>query len=209
LCPVGALVDPAERAVDDPDAVVGVPTAGDGGLEGEPVAQLRAQVALLGVHRPDEGERRGMGEAHAVALDAVVPVGGGVQQHVYEVVVQQVHLVDVEDPAVGSREEAGVELVVAGQRVGHRQRPEDALAGGPERERHQRDGSLRDRRVRPLSTVVTLPVGVTRRTAERAVRDGALGPQQVTQRPDGGRLGGPLLATDQQPAQVVVGRDRE
>jgi len=48
-----------ERAVDDLDAVVDLATALDGGPESEAISQLGAQIALLWVHRADEGEAGG------------------------------------------------------------------------------------------------------------------------------------------------------
>ena len=82
-----------------------------GDLDGEPeaVEQLRAQVALLGVHRADQQEARGVGDGDAVALDVLAAQRGGVEQHVDQVVGQQVDLVDVEHAAVGRGEQAGLE----------------------------------------------------------------------------------------------------
>ena len=62
----------------------------------EAVEQLGPEVALLRVHGPDEQEAAGVGVGDALALDPVDPAGGGVEQHVHQVVGQQVDLVDVE-----------------------------------------------------------------------------------------------------------------
>ena len=86
--------------------------AGRGHVDGEPepVQQLRAELALLGVHGADEHEPRGVAERDAVALDRGAALGGGVEQQVDEVVLQQVDLVDVEHAAVGSGEQPGLVL---------------------------------------------------------------------------------------------------
>ena len=86
-----------------------------GHLDGqpEPVEQLRAQLALLGVHRADEHEAGRVLDRDAVALDGRAAHRGGVEQQVDEVVVQQVDLVDVEDPAVRLGQQAGLVLRLA------------------------------------------------------------------------------------------------
>ena len=86
-----------------------VAVGGDLDGETEPVEQLGAQVALLGVHRADEDEACGVRHGDALPLDPGAPHGGCVEQRVDEVVGQEVDLVDVEDASVGPGEEAGVE----------------------------------------------------------------------------------------------------
>ena len=54
-----------------------------------------------------------MGSRHALTLDDVDPERRGVEQHVDEVVVEQVDLVDVEDPAVRYGEQARLERLLA------------------------------------------------------------------------------------------------
>jgi len=74
-----------------------------------------------------------------LALDDVDAHRGRVEQDVAEVVVEQVDLVDVEDPAVGLREEAGSERQhPLAERPGDVERARDAVLGGVERQRHQR-----------------------------------------------------------------------
>ena len=71
-------------------------------LEAEALRALRQRSATL-----------------ALALDRGAARRGGVQQQVDEVVVQQVHLVDVEDSAMGGGEQSGL--------VGHRAAAEGLL----------------------------------------------------------------------------------
>eukprot|EP00982_Pelagococcus_subviridis_P013014 31208-Pelagococcus_subviridis.AAC.11 len=74
----------------------------------EPIEELRPELALLGVPRADHDELRRVRDRDPLALDRVPPARGGVEDDVHERVVQKVHLVDVQKPAVRAREEAGV-----------------------------------------------------------------------------------------------------
>ena len=83
--------------------------------EAEAVEQLWAQLALFGVHRPDEQEAGIVADRDRFALDDGDARRGGVQERVDQVVGKQVHLVDVEDSPVGSRQQAGFEGVITSQ----------------------------------------------------------------------------------------------
>ena len=74
--------------------------------EPEPVEQLRPQLALFGVHGADQHEAGLVAVRDAVALDVRAAHRGGVEQHVDQVVVQQVDLVDVEHAAVGAGQQS-------------------------------------------------------------------------------------------------------
>jgi hypothetical protein len=74
--------------------------------QSEPVQQLRAQLALLGVHRADQHEARLVRVRDPVALDVHPAHRRGVQHDVDEVV-RQVDLVDVEHAAVGAGQQSG------------------------------------------------------------------------------------------------------
>ena len=117
----------------------------------EPVEQLRAQLALLRVHRADQQERRRVRHRHAVALDVRAPHRGGVEQQVDEVVVQQVDLVDVEHAAVRVGEQPGlVGAHALGQRALQVERPDQPVLGRADRQLDQpgRAGAPRPRRTR-------------------------------------------------------------
>ena len=113
-----------------------------------------------------------------VPLDAVDAEGGGVDEHVDEMVGQEVDLVDVEDAPVGGgqqpRPEAGAAFEEGALEV---QGADDAVLGGA-------DGQLDERR----------------RRAAAAGRTGHEGGQ----RPGGGRLPRPLLAPDEDAAELRV-----
>ena len=61
----------------------------------EAVQQLGPQLPFFGVHRADEDEMGGVHDGHSLALDDVHTHGGGVEQDVNEVVVEQVDLIDI------------------------------------------------------------------------------------------------------------------
>ena len=110
--------------------------------EPEPVQQLRTQLALFGVHRADQDEPGLVAVRDAVAFDVHPAHRGGVEQHVDEVVVQQVDLVDVQHAAVRARQQTRREGVLAvAQHALQIQRADHPVLGGA-------DGQLDERRIR-------------------------------------------------------------
>ena len=114
------VVAPLESgiALGDQHPLVRVADALDVDAKPETVEELRAQLALLGVHRPYEDEARRMGERDTLSLDYVHAHGGGVEQDVHQVVVQEVHLIDVQNVAVRLGEDARLEAPGAGAQRG-------------------------------------------------------------------------------------------
>ena len=110
--------------------------------EPEPVEQLRPQLALLGVAGADQHEARGVAHREPLALDDVLARLRHVEQQVDEVVLEQVDLVDVEEAAMGARQQAGLEALDAlGQRFLQVERADDAILRRAERQvdhRHRR-----------------------------------------------------------------------
>ena len=144
----------------DLDALRRVGAGRDVDAEPEAVEQLRAQLALLGVHRADEQEARRMRDADRLALDVGAAHGGGVEEHVDEVVGQQVDLVGVEDPAVRRGQEARLEGGDAvAQRAVEVERAEQAVGGRAHRQLDERHGPALDRRavVRAVGAVPRRP----------------------------------------------------
>ena len=74
----------------------------------EAVQKLRAQAALLRVHGADEREARRVAHREPFALHGTHAHCRRVEQHVHEVVGQQVHLINVEHPAVSGCQQAGL-----------------------------------------------------------------------------------------------------
>jgi hypothetical protein len=173
------------------------------------VGDLRAQVALLGVHRADEQEAGRMLDRDPFALDDVEPHRRRVEQDVAEMVVEQVDLVDVEDPAVGlgqqPRRQRQDALV---QRAGHVQRAGDAVLGRVERQRDQRPAAAQrgQRRAAGGASDADRALGRSRIAPERAARDHLDLAQQLEQAAHRGRLRGPGRAAHQQPADGRIHR---
>ena len=88
----------------------GVPRRSNFDGQAEAVEQLRPQLALLGIHRPDEHEPRRVGDRYTVALHGDGPHGGRVQQQVDQVVVQEVHFVDVQNAAMRPGQQTRLEV---------------------------------------------------------------------------------------------------
>ena len=108
--------------------------------ESEPIEQLWSELSFLGVHGSDQHELGGVLDRDAVTLHRREPHGGGVEQQVDEVVVEQVDLVDVEDAAVRPRQQPGL---VRGDALAERllqvQRTENPVLGGADRQLDEAD----------------------------------------------------------------------
>jgi hypothetical protein len=128
--------------------------------------------------------------------------GGGVQQQIDQMVVQQIDFVDVEDAAVrGGQQPRLVAHLAGAQSLLEVQGADDAVLGRAHGELDQPSrpgaggrcimGSVRAGRIR-----------VARIAAETAALDHGDRRQDVGQRAHHGGLGGALLATDQDPADL-------
>jgi hypothetical protein len=80
--------------------------------ETEPVQQLRAQFALFGIHRADQYEPGLVGVGDAVAFDMHPSHRSGVEQHVDQMIVQQIDLVDVKHATVCTGQQSRRECVL-------------------------------------------------------------------------------------------------
>ena len=49
-----------------------------------------------------------MGEAHALTLHGIYTHSGTVQQHIHDVIIQQVDFIHIEDIAIGLRQQTGL-----------------------------------------------------------------------------------------------------
>ncbi len=166
-----------------------------------------------------------MGHRDRLAFHHVDTHGGRIQQHVHQVVVQQVHLVHVQKVAIGLRQHARLES--AGSAADGRFQvdgPHQAVLGCVDGEvddphRYSADG---ERTVLGTPAAVGAPGlrchGVT---AVVAALHGVVVGQQARQPPHGGRLGRPPLPADedapdlrmdgvqqQSPLHRVLGHDR-
>jgi hypothetical protein len=123
----------AQPAPDDLDPVRGIRVSRHLDGDAEAVEELRAELSLLGVHGADQDKARGVTNAYALALDVVHAHRGDVEEQVYEMVREQVDLVNVQDAPVRRREQPGLEsLPPLGERLLDVQRPGQAVRAGPD-----------------------------------------------------------------------------
>ncbi len=123
----------------------------------EPVQQLGAQVSLLGIATPHQDKSGRMPQAQPLPLHQVDPAGRHVEQQVHEVVLQQVHLVDIEKPAMRPGQDPRLEVLLPpGERPLQVERANHPVLRGAEREVHHRH--------RGAPGLELLPLGFTRMT---------------------------------------------
>ena len=97
--------------------------------QAETVEELRTQASLLGVHAAHQGQAgRGLG-TQGIALHPHHAQRGGVEQHIHQMVGEQVHLVDVQQPAVRLGQQTGPQPHLAPQRRVEVQRAHHAVLG--------------------------------------------------------------------------------
>ncbi len=173
----------------------------DDDVQSDAVCELRPELALLGVHGADEHEARRMRDRHAFALDRVDAHGGRIEEHVGEMVVEQVDLVDVEDAAVGRGQEARLErhhpLAQSPpdiDRAGH------AVLGGVERQIDDPPRPASRGQVAAARADRALCGRLRRGARERAADDDLDLGQQRREAADGGRLGRAARALHEHPA---------
>ena len=79
--------------------------------EAESVEQLRPQLPLLRIAAPDQHEARRMADAQALALDDIHARSRDVEQEIDEMILEQIHLVDIEKSAIGVRQQPRLERI--------------------------------------------------------------------------------------------------
>ena len=187
---VGLVGQPSAHHVSALRRVTG---GGDLDRQPEAVEQLRAELAFLGIHRADQQEARGVPHRHALAFDVRRAERRRVEQEVDKMVVQQVHLVDVEHSAVSAGEQSRfVRRNTGRERFLQVQRADQPVLARPDGELHQTGrAQLSGRPV--VRAVWATRIGIDRVAGEAAARDHSDRGQQRGQGADDGGLGGPLL----------------
>ena len=172
--------------------------------ETEAVEQLGPEFAFFGIAAANEHETRGMANAHPFTLDHVLAGGGRVEKQVDEMILQQVHFVDIQEAAMSAGQEAGLEgLFARRQRLLEVEGPNHAVFGRAQREID--DGHGRQHR---FGVPTGLGAGATL-VAARAVglrvtpiatpRHHLHGGQEPSQRAHGRGLSGAAVAKDHDP----------
>mmetsp|Transcript_48527 Transcript_48527/g.156684 ORF Transcript_48527/g.156684 Transcript_48527/m.156684 type:complete len:479 (-) Transcript_48527:12-1448(-) len=196
-------------AVHDLHTQVRVPLGPDHGVHAESVEQLGPQLALLGVAAAYEDELGGVPDADALALDGVPTACGAVKQHVDQVIIQEVDLVNVQDAAVRPRQEARLERLLAlGQGLLDVDGATDAVLGGAQRQVDHRHLPLADRKDispgRPVSDLVAHVLGLRWRGVVGVVGHTVDLGQEVDERTDGRRLACATVSQDHHAADLRV-----
>ena len=180
--------------------------------EAEPVQKLRSELTFLRIAAADEHEARRMTDAQSVAFENVDAGGGHVDQQINQMILEQVDLVDVEEPAIGARQQTRLEgLDAIGQSPFEIETAKYAILGCTE---GQVDHG--DRRVGSSMTAVALCLAgralrrrvriATEWAADNDLDEG----QQGRQRPHGGRFTCTAIAQSEHTADCRVdGSDRQ
>ncbi|GBD09941.1 hypothetical protein HRbin22_02203 [Candidatus Thermoflexus japonica] len=72
--------------------------------EGKAIQELGPQIPFLGVHGPHQDETGGMLEGDPLPLHHIHPHRRCVQQHIHDVIVEQIHLIHIQEAPVGHRQ---------------------------------------------------------------------------------------------------------
>ena len=112
----------------------------------EAIEKLRAQFALFGIAAADQANARGMAYRQPVALDQVLAARRHIEQQVDQMILEEVHLVDIEETAIGAGEQAWLERLHAlAQSAFEIERADQSILADTERQidhRHGRFGRL-------------------------------------------------------------------
>ncbi|KAF5032414.1 hypothetical protein DSECCO2_617520 [anaerobic digester metagenome] len=192
---------------DDRHSLRGILDPLHGHLQPEPVEQLRPEFPLLRVHGADQDEPGRVGERYPLPLHDVDAHGGDIEEDVGHVVVEQVDLVDIENPAVDRREEARIDRhLPLADRPLHIDGAHHPVLGRPEREVDDADPAML--RFKVLTGGLFFGAGSTQAavgiTIIRAAPDHVDPGEHVGKRPDCSGLCGPFLAADEDAADPRV-----
>jgi len=178
---------------------------GDGDIESEPVEELRPKIPLFGVHGADEHEPGGMDIGNAFSFNHIDSGGCGVQQHVHQMIVQQVDLVHVENAPVGGCQKPGFEFAGSGfQSVFHMQGAHQPVFGCAQRKFHHGHGAKSGFKffsgLESGKAILIHVFRVGRRTVIRTAGNDLYSGKDLRQGADGGRFCRSLMAGDQNTA---------
>jgi len=174
----------------------------------EAIEQLGADLAFFGIHRAHEHESRGMLEADALTFDDVHTHRRRVEQRVNDVIIEEVHFVDVQDAAVGIGQKPRLEAPLAVlERMFEIDRTHDPVFGGRNRQIHERGAARRlgERAGREPFTTFVAQIGTgVRVTTEAASLDDFDRRQHPAQPAYSRGLGRPFLTADQDTADPRI-----
>mmetsp|Transcript_19820 Transcript_19820/g.51517 ORF Transcript_19820/g.51517 Transcript_19820/m.51517 type:complete len:394 (+) Transcript_19820:3129-4310(+) len=90
----------------DLDAQLRLPDSADLCMHAKSIQQLWSQLSLLWVTAAHKDEARRVADADTLTLDSVPARGSRIQQHIHQVVIQQVDLIYIQDAPVGLCQQA-------------------------------------------------------------------------------------------------------
>ncbi len=167
------------------------------------------QIAFFGIHRPDQNKLRRVLEADTLALDHVNTHRRRVQQQVHDMIVQQVHFINVQDAAIGSRQNAGVKVALSlFNGFLNIKCPDDAIFRGAHRQIDDARLALGNWQYftgrHAITALVAVLIGTTWIAAKTAVGYDFDLRQQRSQRPRRRGFGCATLTTDQYAADAGI-----
>jgi hypothetical protein len=93
------------------DTLIEIRNRRDLSVESETIEKLRPQFTFFGIARAYEHEPSGMAGGNAFAFDYVTARRRRVKQDIYDMIVEQINFVDVEEAAIGAGQQSGLECL--------------------------------------------------------------------------------------------------
>ena len=160
---------------------------------------MRAEFAFFWIAAADQHEARRVADAETLAFHHVLARGGDVEQQVDDMVLEQVHFVDVEIAAIGLGQQSGFEGFLAlGQGTLEVERADDPVFGCAQRQVDHGDGDVAHLVLRLLAAGRALGIGRVGIAVIGAAGGGAHLGEQGGQGTNGCRLAGAAIAEGQQ-----------
>ena len=75
----------------------------------ETIQQLRSQLSFFRIHSADENETRWMAMGYSLSLNYILARSGNIQDYIDQMIREEVHFINVQDPSIGARHESRLE----------------------------------------------------------------------------------------------------
>jgi hypothetical protein len=190
-------------------AVLEVGQSRDFHAQTEAVQQLGPEFPLFRIHGAHQDEAGRVLEGNALPLHHIHAHGCSVQQHVHQVVVQEIHFIHVKDAPVGRGQKPRLEVFLPGlDGLFQVNGAEQAVLSGAQGQVHHRHGPVAHRQL--LAWGQTGPAGVAHKlrllrvAVKSTVGHHGNGGQKRSQTPGRGGFGRALLAPHQNSSQAGV-----
>mmetsp|Transcript_19949 Transcript_19949/g.43508 ORF Transcript_19949/g.43508 Transcript_19949/m.43508 type:complete len:359 (+) Transcript_19949:143-1219(+) len=196
-------------ALHDLDSQLRLPLRPDHGVHAEAVQELRSQLSFLGIPTADEDELSRMAHTDTLPLHVVPSACGAVEQDVHQVVVEEIHLVDVKDAAVCLGEQTRFEcLLTLCEGLFNIDRAAHPVLRGTQWQVNHRHLPLHHRQrltiLQPQLHLVAHQLILGRRGVVGVIRHAIHLGKKVHQGPDGRCLAGATVTHDHHPADLWI-----